>query len=373
MAVSIVALGDVMLDVRLRPPRMFYYQPDAVECAPGFAGHFRVPFINSPESLAWLRARNQSLYGVDVTAHATESVPLEVSGDAMVPHYPFAELSALLTNADIAFANLECVLTAQGRPARNDACYRASPSYADGIARAPLHVVSVANNHAMDYGELGLATTLQHLGASGVKAVGAGNSLRAARTPAVLESGANRVAFLAYTMIGTDTIYATEDEAGVAPLNPMILEQDIQKARSVADCVLVSAHWGHEGRAVPFPRLVELAHFIIDVGADAILGHHPHVPGSIEIYHKRPILYSLGNCCFGHNHGYWSDDMLITLVRDGSGWGGLEIRAIGGRFQPALRSGAQADALYTHVQQVSAGFGTRVRRSDGIAVIEMEA
>jgi len=367
--VSILAAGDIMLDTALRRPRIFYYQPDAVECAQGFAAHFRVPFVNCDESLEWLRRRNQSIYGAHLTSHANGSEPLPPPSDGTAADVPFASITALLRRSDVVAGNLECALTERRRPARNDACYRASPAYAEALAGASFSVVSLANNHAMDYGDAGLIDTVSALHANGVKTIGAGASLEDARAPAVATVRGCRIAFLGYSMIGDDSGFAVDGEAGVAPLNPMFVEQDIASARRAADCVIVSVHWGHEHRSTPFPRLIELAHFIADAGADAVLGHHPHVPGSIEIHRGKPILYSLGNFCFGHDHAYWSDDIVVELCRDGSGWSRIAVHAIAGRFQPAPINGERAAAAYDRLQRISEPFGTRFQIADGVAVV----
>lgn len=356
---TITAVGDMMFDRRLTPPRVFYHYPDVSTIGIPFEGQIRFPFTNTRESVHWLSSLDRHVQGVHATSHMAESVPLELPSDAGQPDYPFREIAGTLQSSDIVFGNLECPLVTEGRRMVNDTCYAADPAYARAMAEAGFRVVSFANNHCFDYGEEGFLATLQALRENGIGVIGAGTTLEAARTPAVLRANDVAVAFLAYTMIGGDSIFATDGESGVAPLNPMIVGEDIRRARTAADLVVLSLHWGIEGRPMPWPRLVDLAHDFVDAGADAVLGHHAHVPGSVEIYRGRPILYSLGNFTFGHDHRAWGTDMIARLhVQDGA-VAAVELLPIRGRFQPAVVHGEMSMQFHRYITGASRQFGTK--------------
>lgn len=360
----------MMFDIRLRPPRIFFHQPDAIECASGFGSHFRIPYVNTSENLQWLSSRNQSIYGAAFTSHATGSLPLELSGDATTDS-PFRWISEELHRSDLVFGNLECPLSRRGRPMANDGCYAAAPEYASALAAASFRVVSLANNHCLDYGENAFLDTLDVLHANGVAVVGAGRSLGEARAPAKFDLAGTTVAILGYSMIGDPWVFAIDGECGVAPLNPRSVREDIDRIRNEVDLVILSVHWGHELRGMPFPRLIELGHYLIDSGADAVLGHHSHVPGSIEIHRGRPIFYSLGNFVFGHGHSTWGDNMLARLCIEDARISRLEIRGVRGTFQPSLLGENDVGRFHQRLDELSRPFGTDLQYGDGMSFLDL--
>ena len=369
--ITVSAVGDIMPDRRLRPPRTFFHYPDVSTCGGPFEGQIRFPFPNTRESAQWLSSFDRHVHGVHATAHAATSIPLETSPELEQWDYPFRGIADELRSSDVVFANLECPLSVRGRRMSNDVTYSADPAFAAAMAAAGIRVVSFANNHCFDFGEVAFHDTLAALKANGIAVAGAGASLEEARQPAVVEAGGVRIAFLGYSMIGPDAIYATDDECGVAPLNPMMVGQDVARIRADVDLVALSLHWGVEARPIPWPRLVDLAHDFVDCGVDVILGHHPHVPGSIEVYRGRPIFYSLGNFIFGHDHANWGDNMLVRLHVDDRRLSQVEILPVRGRYQPAVVDGDAAAAFHRQLTAVSHLFGTRFDTSGRNATIDL--
>jgi poly-gamma-glutamate synthesis protein (capsule biosynthesis protein) len=229
------------------------------------------------------------------------------------PDYPFRPAAEILRAADITFGNLECPLTEGGTPtpgksaeslrAKRNYLFRAPPGCATGLAEAGFDVVSLANNHAMDYSATGLRHTLAGLRAAGVQPVGAGERIDEACAPVILERGASRIAFLALSDILPAHSAAGRSTPGVAPARStaarprfeVTVTEQLRALRRQAEFVLVSVHWGKERWTRPTPRQIKLGRFLIDAGADAVIGHHPHVLQPIERYRGRPIAYSLGN------------------------------------------------------------------------------
>ncbi|MFP5247467.1 MAG: CapA family protein [Thermoanaerobaculia bacterium] len=371
-SLTITAVGDIMPDRRLLPPRTFFHHPDYSSCGGTFEGQVRYPFPNTEESIRWLADLDRHVHGIRATAHMAQSLPLQLPDDGAAYDYPFRAIADELRASEIVFGNLECPLSTRGRRLNNDSCYRAHPGFAAAMAAAGFNVVSFANNHSFDYGEVAFYDTLQLLKENGIQSVGAGATLAEARTPALFRVNGVTVAFLAYSLLGPHWIWATQDECGVAPMNPMIVGQDLQRARRQADIVIVSAHWGSEGRPVPYPRLVELAHDCIDSGADAILGHHPHVPGTVEVYRDRPIFYSLGNFIFGHDHDEWSDGVMARLHIEDGKLKRADVVPITGRYQPSLAPPEAAEVVRRRVTEASRRFQTSLAPSSGsVGTIEL--
>ena len=362
-----------MLDRRLQPPRVFYYLPDVAACLPGFSTHFRLPFVNNQGSRQWLQGRKIPGHGIDLTSHRTRSRELDSIDDDDGADLPFRNIKEELSRSSLVFGNLECPLSERGRRMSNDCCYSASPRFAAGLKDAGFRVLSLANNHSLDFGETAFRDTLVALGEQGIAVVGAGPSLEQARQPAVFESDTTRIAFLGYNMIGPDWLYAGDSEWGVVPLNPLLVSEDIARIREEVDLVLVSVHWGEELKAFPWPRQIELARYLVECGADAVLGHHPHVAGAIEIYRGRPIFYSLGNFCFGHGHTEWEHNMIARLGIESREIRWIEVTGIDGCYQPAVIGGEASQLFHEKVKQLSEQFGTPFDYRDGRSFIEVSS
>jgi poly-gamma-glutamate synthesis protein (capsule biosynthesis protein) len=372
-----IAVGDMMFDTSLGLPRVFFYHPESAACLQHFRSSFPIPFINTEENRQWLSQQGVSLDGLSKTSHAAQSIALKLPTEATAPDYPFRLIRADLAQSDLVFGNLECPLSNRGRPIGNDGCYRASPAFAQALAASNFKVVSFSNNHCMDYGETAFLDTIRALRRTGIEVIGAGRSYEEARKPALLEIRGIRLAFLAYNMFGPDSVYALPGESGVVPLNALVVKEDVDRIRSQVDFIIVSVHWGLEGESRPRAGLVELAHQLVDHGVDVILGHHPHLPGSIEIYKSKLIFYSLGNFIFGHSHRYWIDNMMVKLTLDRDHCRRAEFIPIGikgiEQYQPKVLSGEQAEKLIEFVRVLSEPFGTSVTFNKGRGIIGLQS
>jgi hypothetical protein len=229
-----------------------------------------------------------------------------------------------LNSADIVIGQLEPVLTDRGtQMPQARLAMRTSPSTAKAIREAGFNVISFASNHCMDWGTEGLFDTCSALREANIDVIGAGANIAEARKPALITKNGQRIATLAYCSILPMGYWAEQNRAGCAPMRGWtIYEQiehdqpgtpsrthsfphredlelmirDIQLAKSNADVVVVSMHWGIH--FVPFTIADyqrDVAHAAIDAGADVVIGHHPHILKGIEIYRDKVIFYSLGN------------------------------------------------------------------------------
>lgn len=215
--------------------------------------------------------------------------------------YPFDGVKKLFEEADIVFGNLECTLskTNEVRQDKSMTLY-SPPDSIQALKYLGYNIISLGNNHINDYGEQGLVKTIKILGDSGISCFGAGRNLGEARKAVFIETKGLRFAFLGYTTDEShvSSIIASSNRAGCVYYDLPRIEQDIVRARSKADIICISLHWGYEHQIYPSPKQVTLAHRVIEAGADIIIGHHPHLVQGFEKYKQGVIFYSLGNFFF---------------------------------------------------------------------------
>lgn len=214
------------------------------------------------------------------------------------------ELRARWEGGDLILGNLESPITRAPRAAPAKATLRGSPVAARILKNLGFRAVSLANNHAMDFGPEGLFDTIEALTKEGIPFVGAGVDAAAARRPLILEARGRKVGILAYCDVEqASPLYAGPNTAGVAALDPTDCVRDISTLRPQVDWLIVQLHWGRELWRLPNPEQREIARRFSDAGADLILGHHPHVLQPLEMFGETPVFYSLGNFFFSEM--YW--------------------------------------------------------------------
>jgi poly-gamma-glutamate synthesis protein (capsule biosynthesis protein) len=155
-------------------------------------------------------------------------------------------------------------------------------------------VVSLANNHTLDYGRTALMDTVRAVEEAGMVAVGAGRNRTEAHRMRLVKKNGLTVGFLAYTDVLPAGVAPLADRPSVAHLDPEELPARVRSAKKRCDVLVVSVHWGVEYMKRPTGRQKRLARLMVDNGADLILGHHPHVLQPVETYKGRPIVYSMG-------------------------------------------------------------------------------
>jgi len=258
------------------------------------------------------------------------------------PAYPWGGLEPLLRQADLAVANLESVLTTQGQPLSKPYVIRAHPRWVQTLVDAGFDLVSLANNHALDYGQVGLDDTLSALDAVRIASVGAGcktstgegsqpaadlgDSCQGGK-PDILTLNGVRVAVLGYAGAYWNDSPDMPASDQIAWAEPARIQADVRAARDQADIVIVLLHAGVEYAAKPSPNQVTVAHAAIDAGADLVVGHHPHVTQTVERYDSPAskdgrhglIVYSLGNAVFDipRQAAMQGDLLRVYVTRDG--------------------------------------------------------
>jgi poly-gamma-glutamate capsule biosynthesis protein CapA/YwtB (metallophosphatase superfamily) len=277
--------------------------------------------------------------------------------------FPFAATCQTLKTADINIGNLEAPLTENGTEFTGKKFrFKTSPKAAAALKRAGFTVLTLANNHMMDFGSTGLRETLRQLDSENIAYTGAGCNLAAARQPAMLSLKGSKIAFLAYSLTLPTEFYAKKHQPGTAPGFATFYREDIIKSKAAADYVVVSFHWGAEKSTRPKAYQIQAAHRAIDAGADLILGHHPHVLQGIERYKKGIILYSLGNFAFGSMSSGSKTSMIARIIFD-HGIREVELIPLNVlnaevRFQPKIARGKRGMAVIRHMSRLSAQFGT---------------
>ncbi|MEB0133896.1 CapA family protein [Actimicrobium sp. CCC2.4] len=266
-------------------------------------------------------------------AQATEPVvSVAVVGDIMLAETPgkvvrsgrdpFGPFAAILAAADIRIGNLECVISTRGSPQpEKPYTFRAHPRTLPVIKRH-FDAVALANNHSGDFGPLAFADMLGLLERQEIGYFGGGRDLAQAHRPWIVERKGLRIAFLSYNEFFPRSFEADTDKPGIAWSDDDQVRLDIVRARTHdhADLVIPVMHWGWEHEPTASKRQRELARLMIDAGADAVIGGHPHVTQDTGQYRNKPIIYSLGNFVFDgfsdrDNNTGWL--LLMDLDRQG--------------------------------------------------------
>ena len=212
---------------------------------------------------------------------------------------PLVNFDAEIRDSDFAIGNLECPVAAHGefRPSKIFT-FRADPAVTR-VLKGRFQAVALANNHSGDAGRAALLETQAHLDAAGIRHFGAGKDLAQAHAPLWIRQNGLQVAVLSYSEFKPRGFEAGPDWPGIAWSEDEQVLRDIRLAREAgADLVIPFMHWGWEREPEPTQRQREFARKMIDYGADAVVGGHPHITQGADYYRGKPIVYSLGNFVF---------------------------------------------------------------------------
>lgn len=217
--------------------------------------------------------------------------------------YFFSNVRSVLENDDLTIANLETTFTRASKQANKghqDAAYffKGDPSYTEILKQGSIEAVNLANNHSYDFLLQGYQDTMSNLSKAGLMFFGYDKK-------AIALVNGIRIGLLGYNVLGR-----LEEGINTGGLQKQIAG-DISQMRNNCDLVIVSFHWGIEGSPHVSKQQITLGHFVIDSGADLVLGHHPHMIQPVEKYNGKYIAYSLANFCFGGNHNPRDKDTFI--------------------------------------------------------------
>jgi len=294
------------------------------------------------------------------------------------PAYPFTEVMPFLGKADVVVGNLESPISTRGKAVENKKfTLRAGPVAGRALKSAGVRVVSLANNHSMDFGPLALWDTLAALDENGVLYTGAGMDLDDARTPAIAKIKGKTLAFLSYSLTFPLEFFASAGHPGTAPGYADFVKADIEKVRPTADLVIVSFHWGAELMTTAKDYQIELGRKAIDWGADLVLGHHPHVLQELELYKGRLIAYSLGNFVFGSESNRTNYSMILLLTIQGNTLVRVEavpldVNNYRVKYRPRVLAGEAAAFVLDGLNSASARFQTKLELADDRGVLSLK-
>jgi poly-gamma-glutamate synthesis protein (capsule biosynthesis protein) len=292
--------------------------------------------------------------------------------------YPFWKIKEELLKYDFIFANMESPITERGVPVTDKPyTFRVRPGDAVCLKDLKIDAVSIANNHLMDYNHEGMVDTIATLDRLNIKHAGGGRNLAEARRPVLLKNGGTGIVILAYCNRPPADYYAAADRPGIAPIDMRIISDDIAAYKLRDNIVVVSLHWGIEQTSRPQGSQVALAHQIIDAGADAVVGHHPHWPQGIEIYRNRPVIYSLGNFINGYINPVEQDNIAVALYYAGPRLEKMKVIPLAGRnrqtrFQPYVLAGEHAYRFLGFIKILTREFNTDMEIRNGCGIIDPE-
>lgn len=258
----------------------------------------------------------------DLNIARTQAEIITTTGDLA---YPLSLVAPVFAAADYTIGNLETALGDVGEPAAKRYTFRSPPEAAQSLAIGGVDLVSLANNHALDYGPEALLQGIDLLHEAGVATVGGGADDAAAHAPYIADINGLKVAFLGYVHVPVEAITHFDTQSwtaaagtpGLAWADPERIRADVAAVRPLADLVVVQLHSGYEYIEEPSEEQVAAARAAVDAGADLVVGHHAHILQGIHRYNDGVIAYGLGNFLFNIDGPPETAILNVWLDRDG--------------------------------------------------------
>lgn len=263
----------------------------------------------------------------------TEPIRLAFGGDvhfegalsaalATDPAGMLAPIAPVLQSADLAMVNLETAITTGGTPAPKQYNFRAPPTGLEALRSAGVDVVSMANNHGLDFGVAGLADSLAAEAATGFPVIGIGHDEAEAYAPYTATVRGQTVAFIGATQVLDGALIASwtagPAQPGLASAKRVDrLVSEVRAAGETADIVVVYLHWGVETASCPSGDQQQLARRLVDAGADVIVGTHAHRLQGAGRMDAALVAYGLGNFAFYANGGLGARSGVLTVTVGG--------------------------------------------------------
>jgi len=213
-------------------------------------------------------------------------------------------------------ANLECPLTSNIQKIKKvGPNLKANPSCIDGIKNGNINVLTLANNHIMDYGAEGLMETIKLCDEKEILTVGAGDNIDTASKPLILVYNNKRIAILNFCEDEFSTTH--NDLPGTAPIDCLLNLKSIREANAQSDYLIIVVHGGSEHFELPNPFIRQTFRYYAELGADVVIGHHTHCFSGYEVYNNSHLFYGLGNFLFDYHHNdnqNWNLGLLLKLT-----------------------------------------------------------
>jgi len=286
--------------------------------------------------------------------------------------YPFKFIKDYMFSADLVFSNLEAPFCNNGKPYPKNFVFKVPEKHVNVLKAGNINLVSLANNHILDYGMLCLKSTVELLEKEKIHFAGAGENFEKAHKPAVFEINNIKFAFFAYSMTLPKYFFASDSTGGTAYPKRKILKDSISFYNDKVDHIIVSFHWGKELSELPKEYQQKYARWAIDYGADLILGHHPHVLQGIEKYKNRIIVYSLANFIFASYSSKATESIFLDLIFTKDDIEDIKVVPINVnnyqiQFQPVIMTNKNKSKVINYLNQISIGLNDnkQVLTADG--------
>lgn len=231
--------------------------------------------------------------------------------------FPFLKIADELEKSDILFGNLEGPISNNGLKIGSIYSFRFKPEAIKGLLYAGFDILSLANNHMLDYQRIAFEDTMDILKENNIDYIGAGFDEEEAFSLKVREIKNTEIGFLAYTNLGLANWKADQKNSGITWINEDNIDEVdkyIKNAKEKVDVLIISIHAGEEYEESPSPFQISFAESCIENGADLVIGHHPHVVQAIEKYKDGWIAYSLGNFIFDQHFSQETMESIILKV-----------------------------------------------------------
>jgi poly-gamma-glutamate synthesis protein (capsule biosynthesis protein) len=318
-------------------------------------------------------------------AHSDNEIILSFTGDILLSRgvgekvseegydYPYSSVKSIFQSDDYTIGNLESPITVQEKSVckSKEILFKADVENAASLKKAGYEMLVLANNHAMDYYAKGLEETMINLENASLEYVGAGSDYDQAHRLKIVKLKNSTFGFKAYSVFPPEGYANSHVTPQISIYDKAKIESEIKEAKKSCDFLIVSIHWGNEYEKYPSEHQKKMAQDIIDAGADAIIGHHPHVLQSIEKYKDKYIFYSLGNFVFDRQIQSGTDQTVILRLhyRDKSNveWEVIPVVISDCRPRPALEEDGQK--IVKELQRIS-GEDIVIEKKNGIWLLQ---
>jgi len=265
------------------------------------------------------------------------------------------QIKHLFNAADCVFGNLEAPFGNATKPiTAKPINLIATKNSAKILKQLGFTVMTLANNHSMDFGLETVEETKRILESNGIASFGTGATIIEARSPYIYTVKGFKIGFIGYSAHVLSNGNKEHAFQGVAPLDAGLIVKDVTALKKSVNFIIVSLHWGREFFCLPAEEQINLAHKIIDAGADMILGHHPHVLQGIECYQGKLIAYSLGNFIFDQRDETTCQSIILRCTIQAAKISSVKVYPIVlEKYIPRMAKKDEAEKTYGKVSQLS--------------------
>ena len=294
---------------------------------------------------------------------------------------PLASVRTLLNQSDIFLFNLEeALLPAEDLGASTEhphqSCFVSSPRFAHYMNVESLTVATLANNHILDGGNIGVEKTKKSLEENGIRYLGAGSNATEACKPLILTVKNIKIGFLSYNLVEDPVFSAKEDAPGAASFSSCNVIDSIHRLKENADIVIVVLHWGNSWTQEINTSRIVTADQLADAGADVVIGHHPHMLQAVKVHKNKLIIFSLGNFIFRPDYDMPSNahNSVIAFINISKG----KVRncylyplRIDNHGIPRVPTRKDAETILFNLANLSEIFNTSIKIKGQIGVVDI--